>query len=174
MSPRAIGAISSQTWRMSCRWRKLAGQREQIEPCRVPIVAPPNRSEAHLQFLQMALPDQAEKLFDQSGFPAGIGWSIIDPFGSISPDAYALEIVGSAFLPLYRDGDLLIVSPATPSRLGDRVLVQDGAGGISARVLGLRTARTVEFYPLDPTRHEIIKVAAGDIRWISRILWARQ
>lgn len=127
-----------------------------------------------MQFLQMALPDQAEKLFDPSGFPAGIGWSIIDPFRDVPPEAYAVEIVGSAFLPLYRDGDLIIVCPETPSRLGDRVLVQTAAGGISARVLGLRTAKTVEFYPLDPTKHEIIKVAAGDIRWISRILWARQ
>ena len=122
----------------------------------------------------MALPDQAGKLFDQSGSPAGIGWSIVDPFRDIPPDAFALEVVGPAFLPLYRDGDLLIVSPGTSSKLGDRVLVQSASGRISARVLGLRTAKTIEFYPLDPTKHDIIKVAAGEITWISRILWARQ
>ncbi len=127
-----------------------------------------------MQFLRLASQTRGVQLFDQDGAPAGIGWDLVDPLGVVPHDAFALEIVGSAFLPLYRDGDVIIVSPATPSRHGDRVLVQTTSGEVSARVLGLRTAKTVEFYPLDPTKREIIKIAPGDLRWVSRILWARQ
>ena len=38
--------------------------------------------------------------------------------------AYALEISGDALKPAYRDGDVIVVSPGTPIRRGDRVVVK--------------------------------------------------
>ena len=55
--------------------------------------------------------------FDDAVFPAGQGWDEVE-----FPDgAYALEVTGESMMPLYRDGDIIIVSPNAPVRRGDRV-----------------------------------------------------
>ena len=62
--------------------------------------------------------------FDDGGFPAGEGWDEI-AFPAVNDDhAYALEISGQSMEPAYRDGDIILVSPAAPIRRGDRVVVQ--------------------------------------------------
>lgn len=49
--------------------------------------------------------------FDSAGFPAGQGWDEV-PFPSAAEDgSYALEVTGDSMLPLYRDGDIIVVSP---------------------------------------------------------------
>jgi phage repressor protein C with HTH and peptisase S24 domain len=49
--------------------------------------------------------------FDDGGFPVGGGWDQIG-FPRVEDDnAYALEVTGESMQPLYRDGDILIVSP---------------------------------------------------------------
>jgi phage repressor protein C with HTH and peptisase S24 domain len=58
--------------------------------------------------------------FDDGGFPVGKGWDEI-AFPSVNDEhAYALEISGDSMQPAYRDGDVIIVSPAAPVRRGDR------------------------------------------------------
>ena len=42
--------------------------------------------------------------------------------------AYALEISGDAMRPAYRDGDIIVVSPGTAIRRGDRVVVKTADG----------------------------------------------
>ena len=54
--------------------------------------------------------------FDDSGFPAGNGWEEIDVPGVTDTTAYALEITGDSMKPAYRDGDVIIVSPAASIR----------------------------------------------------------
>ena len=62
--------------------------------------------------------------FDDGGFPVGKGWDEI-AFPHVTDEhAYALEISGDSMLPAYRDGDVIIVSPAAPVRRGDRVVVK--------------------------------------------------
>ena len=66
--------------------------------------------------------------FDDGGFPAGKGWDEI-PFPAVNDEnAYALEISGSSMEPAYRDGAVIIVSPA---RLGAQERPRGGedAGG---------------------------------------------
>ncbi len=63
--------------------------------------------------------------------------------------AYALEISGDAMKPAYRDGDVIVVSPGTPIRRGDRVVVKTAAGEVLIRELKRRTAKTLELAPLD-------------------------
>ena len=47
--------------------------------------------------------------FDDAGFPAGAGWDEI-PFPELADEhAYALEITGESMLPVYRDGDRIVV-----------------------------------------------------------------
>src|SRR3954447_12824564 len=62
--------------------------------------------------------------FDDGGFPVGGGWDQIR-FPRVDDDnAYALEVTGDSMEPLYRDGDILIVSPNSAPRKGDRVVVR--------------------------------------------------
>ena len=62
--------------------------------------------------------------FDDGGFPVGKGWDEI-AFPAVTDEhAYALEISGDSMLPAYRDGDVIIISPAAPVRRGDRVVVK--------------------------------------------------
>jgi phage repressor protein C with HTH and peptisase S24 domain len=49
--------------------------------------------------------------FDDGGFPVGQGWDQIRFPKVDDENAYALEVTGDSMEPLYRDGDLLIVSP---------------------------------------------------------------
>ena len=127
-----------------------------------------------MQFIRLAPHVTSGRFFDSNGLPAGIGWGALEVPGELPQDAFALEIVGPAFLPLYRDGDLIVVSPSVPTKLGDRVLVKARSGELTVRVVGLRTAKTIEFYPLIGAKHELIAMSAADVEWMSRILWARQ
>ncbi len=64
--------------------------------------------------------------FDDGGFPAGQGWDVVDfpVAASRRPGVYALEVQGDSMLPLYRDGDRLIVEPGAQVRRGDRIVVK--------------------------------------------------
>ena len=54
--------------------------------------------------------------FDDGGFPVGKGWEEI-AFPAVTDEhAYALEMSGDSMKPAYRDGDIIIVSPAAPVR----------------------------------------------------------
>ena len=75
--------------------------------------------------------------------------------------------------PLYRDGDVLIVSPTAGVRKGDRVVVRLVAGEVLAKELKRKTARTIELASLNP-EHEDRVVNVSDIAWIGRVMWVRQ
>jgi phage repressor protein C with HTH and peptisase S24 domain len=111
--------------------------------------------------------------FDDSGFPTGKVWNEIVLPATHDEHAYALEISGDALKPAYRDGDVIMVSPATPIRRGDRVLVKTRAGEMMVRELQRRTAKTLELQSLDPA-HADRTLAAADVEWIARIVWASQ
>lgn len=65
-------------------------------------------------------------------------------------NAYALEVTGDSMQPLYRDGDILIVSPNSASRKGDRVVLRTIDGEVMAKILVRRTAKTVELASFNP------------------------
>jgi phage repressor protein C with HTH and peptisase S24 domain len=75
--------------------------------------------------------------------------------------------------PAYRDGDVIVVSPATPIRRGDRVVVKTADGEIMVKELKRRTAKTLELQSLNPLQADRI-VSAADIAWIARIVWSSQ
>jgi phage repressor protein C with HTH and peptisase S24 domain len=111
--------------------------------------------------------------FDEAGFPAGKGWQEVGlPVISDAP-AYALEISGDAMKPVYRDGDIIMVSPATPIRRGDRVVVKTRAGEVMVRELKRRTAKSLELQSLNATQPDRT-LSAAELQWIARIVWASQ
>jgi phage repressor protein C with HTH and peptisase S24 domain len=111
--------------------------------------------------------------FDDGGFPVGSGWDEIR-FPDVDDEhAYALEVSGNSMEPLFRKGDILIVSPAAPLRRGDRVVVKTKSGEVLAKELKRRTSKTVELRSLNPA-HEDRTLPASDVLWIARIVWASQ
>ena len=112
--------------------------------------------------------------FDDGGFPAaGSTWDEIK-FPNVADDhAYALEIAGDSMAPVYRDGDIIIVSPDAAIRRGDRVVVRTREGEVLAKELRRQTSKTIELKSLN-TEHEDRVFAAGDIDWMARIVWSSQ
>lgn len=111
--------------------------------------------------------------FDDGGFPVGAGWDEVS-FPDVADDhSYALEISGESMLPLFRDGDRIIVSPAAPIRRGDRVVVRTSGGEVLAKELKRRTAKTVELKSLNPD-HPDRTLRAEEIAWMARIMWSSQ
>ncbi|MGO4673836.1 helix-turn-helix transcriptional regulator [Bosea sp. 2YAB26] len=111
--------------------------------------------------------------FDGSGLPAGSGWEEVASPGLSDEKAYALEIAGDSMLPIYRDGDIIIVSPAAAVRRGDRVVVMTIEGEVLARQLKRETARTVELASLNPEQPDRV-LASSEIAFMARVIWASQ
>jgi phage repressor protein C with HTH and peptisase S24 domain len=111
--------------------------------------------------------------FDEAGFPAGKGWDEAGLPAVSDEHAYALEISGDAMNPAYRDGDIIVVSPGTPIRRGDRVVVKSKAGEVMLRELKRRTAKSLELQSLN-ANHPDRTFAAAEVQWIARIVWVSQ
>src|SRR5260370_7751155 len=92
----------------------------------------------------------ASGYFDDSGFPSGKGWDEVALPSANDEHAYALEISGDQMRPAYRDGDVIVVSPGTPIRRGDRVVVKTRAGEVMVKELKRRTTKTLELQSLNP------------------------
>jgi phage repressor protein C with HTH and peptisase S24 domain len=111
--------------------------------------------------------------FDDAGFPVGSGWDEVS-FPDVDDDnAYALEVSGNSMEPLYRKGDVIVVSPNAKLRAGDRVVVKTKSGEVLAKELKKRTAKSVELRSLNPAHKDRV-LPAADVVWIARIMWARQ
>ncbi len=111
--------------------------------------------------------------FDDAGYPVGGGWDEI-PFPGLGDlQAYALEISGDSMEPVYRDGDIVIVSPQANIRRGDRVVVKTNDGEVMAKVLRRRTANKVELQSFNPDHIDRI-LSVEEVDWIARIVWAAQ
>lgn len=114
----------------------------------------------------------ADGFFDENGFPVGAGETV--HFPDLGEDrVYALEIAGDSMEPMYRAGDVVIVQPGAAVRRGDRVVVRTRAGEVMAKVLGRKNDQTIELVSLNPA-HKPRELAAADIEWIARIVWASQ
>lgn len=111
--------------------------------------------------------------FDDGGFPVGKGWEEI-AFPAVNDEhAYALEISGDSMKPAYRDGDVIIVSPAAAIRRGDRVVVKTKKGEVTVKELKRKTAKSIELKSLN-TDHPDRTLAMSNVLWIARIVWASQ
>ena len=111
--------------------------------------------------------------FDDGGYPAGTGWDEVN-FPSLEDNhTYALEVSGESMLPLYRDGDVIIVSPNVAIRRGDRVVVKTTSGEVMAKELKRQTAKTIELRSVNPEHNDRV-LTIDSVAWIARIIWASQ
>lgn len=111
--------------------------------------------------------------FDDSGFPAGSGWDEVDVPGVTDTSAYALEITGESMMPVYREGDTIVVSPGATLRKGDRVVVRTSDGQVMAKILQKQSARSIELASFNPD-HPVRTLEAKNVDWMARIIWASQ
>ncbi|OHV83812.1 helix-turn-helix transcriptional regulator [Rhizobium sp. LCM 4573] len=113
--------------------------------------------------------------FDDGGFPAGQGWDVVEFPAAPSHKAgvYALEVQGDSMMPLYRDGDVLIIDPGAQVRRGDRVVVKTREGEVMAKILMRQSARAIELTSLNP-EHPNRSFDMTEVEWVARIIWASQ
>jgi phage repressor protein C with HTH and peptisase S24 domain len=134
------------------------------------VAAPPPSRRVPLIGLAQA---GAEGFFDDGGYPVGGSWDEVGLPDVADSNAYALEISGESMEPVFREGDVVIVSPAAAVRRGDRVVVRTRAGEVMAKELTRRSAKRVELQSLNPAfpnyTFELVELA-----WMHRILWASQ
>jgi phage repressor protein C with HTH and peptisase S24 domain len=110
--------------------------------------------------------------FDDAGHPTGKGWVESDPPGVSDPDAFALRITGNALAPVYRAGDVVVVSPDAEIRRGDRVIVKTRNGEILAKEMVRQSGQKIELKSIGtgPSR----TLAKDDVLWMARVQWVRQ
>ncbi|MBW3097466.1 S24 family peptidase [Pseudohoeflea coraliihabitans] len=159
---------------------RSAGEGKQAETGKMPEsedliphgLFPPQQSSIPLLGFAQA---GAGGFFDDGGFPAGQGWDMVDfpAHPSAGTGVYALEVQGDSMMPLYRDGDILIVEPGAQVRRGDRVVVRSREGEVMAKVLQRNGPRGIELTSLNPD-HPNRSFKPSEIDWMARIVWASQ
>lgn len=111
--------------------------------------------------------------FDDAGLPVGEGWEQTElprPRESL----LSLRIAGDSMVPLYREGDRVIVDrEATEVRKGDRVVVRTTGGETLAKQVTELAGRMVTLASVNPAYAPRI-IARKDIVWMGRILWVSQ
>ena len=111
--------------------------------------------------------------FDDAGFPVGGSWDEVSLPEIGDPHAYALEISGDSMEPVFRDGDMVVISPAAPIRRGDRVALRTAGGEVMAKQLARRSAKRIELKSLNP-EHRDRSFDLMEVAWMHRIIWASQ
>jgi phage repressor protein C with HTH and peptisase S24 domain len=112
-------------------------------------------------------------VLDEAGFPSGGDWDEIDFPNLEDRHAYALEVRGDSLMPIYRDGDVLVVSPEASIRRRDRVVLKTKAGAVAAGVLERRTAQRLEIARFGQDR-EMQLLSLAEVAWLARIVWVSQ
>lgn len=118
----------------------------------------------------------SDGFFDEEGYPKGDSWDEVRFPEFNAPDddnVYALEVSGDSMEPLYREGDILVVSPKSKIRIGDRVVIKTTEGEVMAKELLKQNNTRIEISSLNP-EHENRKIPTKDISWMARILWVSQ
>jgi phage repressor protein C with HTH and peptisase S24 domain len=116
---------------------------------------------------------EAAEAFDANGLPNGAGWDEVMVPDLQDPHAYVLEVEGGRGAPVFRDGDLLVLSPAAPLRRGDRVIVRAEGLGLAAGEFLRRSARRLELRRLGSNAGEL-RLPLERVGFVHRIVWVSQ
>jgi phage repressor protein C with HTH and peptisase S24 domain len=111
--------------------------------------------------------------FNDAGHPSGSDWDEIALPQVSDPNAFAVEMTDSRMEPVYQSGDILILSPSTLARRGDRVLVRTRQGEVHIKRLIRQTAKRIELQSLTMPSKEV-KLAVEDVASVARVVWASQ
>ena len=110
--------------------------------------------------------------FNELGSPVGADWDEVIFPNLQDPTAFALEISGGDYAPIFSDGAILVISPQSEIRRGDRVVAQTTNSRIIVRSLLRKTALRLELQSiLHDSETELVHIT--DILWMARIMWVR-
>jgi phage repressor protein C with HTH and peptisase S24 domain len=142
------------------------------------IGAENDNESAHAKTIPMIGFAQAGKsgFFDEEGYPAGDSWDEIafpDADQQRSNHIFALQVSGDSMQPLYRDGDILVVSPQERIRKGDRIIIKTKGGEVMAKELTKQGAGKISLKSLNPA-FEDRALTLDEVSWMARVLWVSQ
>ena len=130
----------------------------------------PGAGQRRLPRLRFAMAAQPG-LFDAAGRPQRGQWGETG-FPQLSdPHAYALEITGDGLLPVYRNGDLVVISPAAEVKPGDRVLLRSLQGELLIAELLELTSERLRIKSLS-REHVVRELPLSQVQWHARIVWS--
>ncbi|MCE9522459.1 MAG: helix-turn-helix transcriptional regulator [Alphaproteobacteria bacterium] len=120
----------------------------------------------------LKLKEAAKKgVFDAEGRPTGKAWDQVAFPGVADEHGFALEISSDGAAPVFRVGDIVVVSPASELRRDDRVVVKT-KDGCSVMRFVRRTAKRLELKSLNPSLPD--RVLDNDhVEWVARIVMVR-
>ncbi|MEC9344961.1 MAG: helix-turn-helix transcriptional regulator [Pseudomonadota bacterium] len=117
----------------------------------------------------ISLADTRERdRFDGNGDPVGDGWDDLPFPGEGDPRAFALEVTEDDMAPTFRTGEIVIVSPASQPRRGDRVAVCTTTGGVFLRELVRRSARRLTLAGVAGNGDMVMDLV--EMRWCYRVV----
>jgi phage repressor protein C with HTH and peptisase S24 domain len=97
---------------------------------------------------------------------------VLAPAGA-EGEVYALAVHGDSMMPLYREGDFLIIDPSASFRPGNRIIARLRSGEVLAKILKRNEAQRVVLQSFNPACPDLV-LRAGEIEWMARIIWASQ
>ncbi|MEM6811173.1 MAG: helix-turn-helix transcriptional regulator [Pseudomonadota bacterium] len=117
----------------------------------------------------------AAGFFDEQGYPMGDSWDEVEfpEYQAKEKGVYALKINDDSMEPLYRKNDVLIVSPKSPLRKGDRIIVKTCNGEVMVKELIKQASNKIEVKSLNPA-HEDRSFQMRELSWIARVMWVSQ
>ena len=118
----------------------------------------------------------AQGYFDEEGYPEGDSWDEVrfPDYNAAGGDGnYALEVNGDSMEPLYRKGDIIVISPKKRIRKGDRIVLKTVDGEVMAKELVRQNETLVEIRSLNKS-HENREINIRDIAWMGRVVWVSQ
>ncbi len=107
-------------------------------------------------------------MFDNEGQPIGDGWQRLDLPTLLSHGNFMLEVDDNSAAPVFRNGDLLMISVDSGVRRDDRVAVARRDGPVVLRELLRRTVNAIEVRPFGGG--EVETSHPRDIVWLGRIV----
>jgi len=112
--------------------------------------------------------------FDSEGQPAGLDWEVLHfPDRELPSGICALEVTNQDLEPIYRLGDRLIVSPQSPIRPKDRLVVKPVREAVFVGEVARKTDTRLSLRSLS-SKEMIGSYPIADLAWIARILWVSQ
>jgi|TARA_R110002126_G_scaffold13118_1_gene55949 phage repressor protein C with HTH and peptisase S24 domain len=111
--------------------------------------------------------------FDTDGAPIIDKWGEVPLDNLMGDDLFALEVNGDSMLPLYRDGDLIIISQNDALKNGDRGVFKLANGEIMVKEVGKSTTAGFTLKSFNP-EFDDIKLARKDVLWQGRVAWVSQ
>lgn len=109
--------------------------------------------------------------FDAAGRPVRAQWEETSFPTVPDPHAFALEITGDGLLPVFRNGDLIVASPAAEVNPGDRVLLRSQQGELLVAELLDDSGGVLRLKSLS-REHVVRELPKAQVQWVTRISWS--